>query len=293
MKQLVDNDRNPYYRISVSEMQSYQKCPHRWYLSYVKGYWPTYKGMHLVLGSAFHYALELMLKRKIGTCPKDWNEKFATAVGWGHFNKYMRDYWDTIYPEEREKTKRAMPGFLPMFKGFHNFMKAYVPTVGYNIEETKNQRLKGDYGSMVKADYIGQVRVVDSIEERIAMEGLDWKTASQKKSGIPADYAFQLDTYATIADLEWVADVIFIKKTMGYQFLERHVTPQRKDLIRESFEAIGSQMNSGFAAPLGLINTDHFGKCSMCPFWRGKSSNIKDLGIEKTCKYETFQAHSA
>lgn len=285
MKHMVEPDGTPWWRISYSEFSCWNQCPQKWNLSYNKGYWPTHSAKPLVQGAAFHHGIEKFLLANHGKEPKTLHKKAAQIVGYGHFKKYIEGRKNQFYPDERAQALREMSYFLPMYQGLQNFLCAYVPVIQGDIEQSKNMRLKGDYGSMAKGDYIERLKICDEHGTEFRLMGLDWKGTGQEKHKMPADYQFQGEVYCTIYGLLWFAVVNFVKRSMAYNFLPMTVGEEQKQLVRDKVEMFGQQMRSGLCPPLGVLNNSGFGRCFNCNYWRGKSRNVKDLGLEKTCKY--------
>jgi len=122
----------------------------------------------------------------------------------------------------------------------------------------------------VELALIGQIGgvTIHAIADLITTEGLivDLKTAAKKPGAIRADHAFQLATYALLADRQ-NARVITIAKTANPGIVQHSITigPNEKKYAEAIYPLVAQAMQSGLYPPR---RSSYLCSRKHCPFWR-------------------------
>ena len=84
--------------VSYSQYSIYRRCPHQWYLSYVKGLSPYTASIHTIFGTSIHETIQHYLKVMY--------EQSGAAADREDILTMFNDRFRTIYKEEFERTKQ-------------------------------------------------------------------------------------------------------------------------------------------------------------------------------------------
>jgi hypothetical protein len=83
--------------VSYSQYSIYRKCPHQWYLNYVKGLATYEQSIHTIFGTAIHEAMQHYLKVLYEVSGAEADREDITAV--------FKETFKTLYKEEFNRTK--------------------------------------------------------------------------------------------------------------------------------------------------------------------------------------------
>lgn len=262
-------------RTSHSEMETFANCPHRWELSYLKNWWPPYKGKALIQGIALHETFDIAIKevkrekRSLLDVPKDEFEKWGIDLYQKEINKHI----ETAYPHEREKIINEIGKAIPMYSAFYDFAKwAKIDRFPGESESNKVIRINDKFAIYGGADYIEPGRMI-----------FDWKGLSQAKKHLPEDYALQIGIYCLVYNENRGAIVVFVKNSDQYCVLDTTVTDRRKLYIRAYINNMLTQMVNGPYPAQGMRLTQGFGRCFWCPYYPN-DVNRAAMGPDKLCK---------
>ncbi len=164
--------------LSPSQANTYLTCPAKWYFRYLVGLGEPTTGS-LVLGKAFHETLAGNFRRKMSS-KRDMDVaevRHVFAQAWASASA------DAELREDEDASELAATG--------EALVTTYINNVAPSIEPRAVELpVDGEIGGV---NVRGIVDVVDT-NGRV----LDFKTASKRPNGVPAEYGLQLTTYAMI-----------------------------------------------------------------------------------------------
>lgn len=92
---VIDSEKHK--TISYSQFSTYKKCPHKWYLTYVKKLDPQTSTIHTIFGTSIHETVQTYLT-------KVYNESGVKADAWD-YKTYLHDQLVSNYKESVDKYK--------------------------------------------------------------------------------------------------------------------------------------------------------------------------------------------
>lgn len=126
-----------------TKIQTYMRCPRRYFYEYVLGWKPKAESIHLVFGNAWHFAQEVLLSEgyTAEACLHAYNAFLD------HFRKFFpANYDDLCKPKTPENVLRALPQYCNQFSTDpQDFEVLHLETTGtIAVSETQLLHFKAD-----------------------------------------------------------------------------------------------------------------------------------------------------
>jgi len=164
--------------LSPSQVNTYLTCPAKWYFHYLLGLTEPPTGS-LALGKAFHAVLATNFRRKLA-CGRDMELAEAREV---FEREWIVASHDAQLRDDEDTTELTATG--------EALVDAYISDAACHIEpRSVEQPVEGTVANV-------KVRgIVDVLDINGCV--IDFKTASKRPNGIPAEHRLQLTTYAMV-----------------------------------------------------------------------------------------------
>jgi len=238
--------------LSWSQLTLFEQCPFLWYGRYVKKWTTFVKNIHLMVGSAAHYAIEEALKQyrdkgskmtvpnMVGLYVEKLKEEGCTDVDqlqyWTYVGQNMLQAWRSRFLDAYDIEVLQLEGFVVKKGNRHTGSICGVVDAILNID--------------------GETHIVD------------WKTSSRRYSQKDADTSGQLSTYHFLTNVPEDTKVAFgvlVKKGgQDFQFLSSIRTPEQLDEVFKRYVNLREKTQSYIqGAPPEKIIRAHCDRCDI------------------------------
>lgn len=219
--------------LSPSQCNSYLDCSARWYYKYVRGL-PAPASGSQVRGRAVHSLVGYWFRERLAGRTPD-NDTLAEAY---------HEIWDT---ETADAEFTAKDDIEALKTSGAVLAQKYLAEVGHKITPAATElKVAGTIGGV-------QVRgFVDLLCRDDSGKIIDLKTSGRTPSGVSADHALQLATYARLtpeASGLVQIDTVVATKTPKLHSIEYRVSDADNELIDRLYPAVQQSMREGFHLP--------------------------------------------
>lgn len=234
--------------LSPSQVNTFLNCPAKWYFRYLVGLREPATGS-LALGTAFHATVAANFRQKVSTHRDTPIDELRVLLG----DEVVMAIADAELREDEDASELAAIGDAMLAV----YMKEAAPSISPVAVELE---VEGEIAG-VKAR--GFVDVLDA-EGRI----IDCKTASRRPSGVSAEHALQLTTYAMITSgASGVCRLDTLTKTKTVQLVQQshEVRQEERTLAEHLFPMVQDSIRDGVYLPRRNSTL-----CSRryCGYWR-------------------------
>ncbi|MGB0766265.1 MAG: RecB family exonuclease [Phycisphaeraceae bacterium] len=214
--------------ISWSQLSGYRGCPRRWHFSHVEGVEPSHVSSALLLGSAFHDAVQYHFEQRlIGDAP---NHDALCDVFHQAWDDQVNDIPIRYSKGEDEASSKATG--VRMLKAFQESELASPPGTIVAVEETFSGRLHPELPTLTAR--VDLCYLTDD-----ALTVLDWKTSRSRWPATKVqESADQLVIYGQLAG-ELAHDVP-VQLSFGVVSKAAKPAVQKLDVPTESSERAGA-----------------------------------------------------
>jgi len=254
--------------LSWSQLNSYRGCPRRWFYSHVEGLEPEFVSSALLLGSAFHSAVQHHYEQQLIGQPASLDQ----------LGEVFRQAWKaesgeiTVrYAKDEDEQSTQYTG-IRMIEAFGKSELATLPGTVIAIEETFTGPIHPDMPDLV-------MRIDVAWQNDDGLHLMDLKTSRSRWSHAKVDEsAEQLLLYQTLASqlapdqaMHLHFGVVTKAKSPAVQMLDMPATSDRdKQAVVDLMLPVWNAMKAGvdFASP-SPMSCATCGYQSRCPAYRG------------------------